>query len=66
MKQSVLLRQVGSQPKMASHLHDLTQDIVAVSKWQKCGLKYVIYSLGEQKTEPMIQTPPPVINRFLL
>jgi hypothetical protein len=23
---------------------DLTQDIVAVSKWQKCGLKYVIHT----------------------
>ena len=27
-------------------LPDLTQDIVAVSKWQKCGLKYVMFTLG--------------------
>ncbi len=31
---------------MASHLFGLTQNIVASSEWQKCGLKYVIHSPG--------------------
>lgn len=44
MKQSVLLRQVGSQQKMASYLYSLTQDIVTYPKMEKCGLKYVMPS----------------------
>jgi len=47
--EAVRLRAVGSQPKMASHLFGLTQDIVVVAKWQKCALKYEIFSQPEKR-----------------